>query len=144
MVISRRKSKGSGFRMPWSHKMAKHNPCGGRGCEGCGGTGKIVQVAYLPVFIYKHGPLSTLLKIDQKPNIDTLKMSAIRTNEVQHITVEPPSKVIKEGAFTDAQTKDEIQNDELKVSLKILFEKIWRDKVYQSLLNYSNIRKHFW
>ena len=110
----RRKSKGSGFRMPWSHKMAKHNPCGGRGCEECGGTGKIVQVAYLPVFIYKHGPLSTLLKIDQKPNIDTLKMSAIRTNEVQHITVEPPSKVIKEGAFTDAQTKDEIQNDELK------------------------------
>lgn len=110
----RRKSKGSGFRMPWSHKMAKHNQCGGRGCDGCNGTGKIVQVAYLPVFIYKHGPLSTLLKIDQRPNVDILKMSAIRTNEPQHVTVEPPSKVIKEGTFTDAQTKDEIQNDELK------------------------------
>ena len=30
----RRKSKGSGFRMPWSHKMAKHMPCGGQGCGG--------------------------------------------------------------------------------------------------------------
>jgi hypothetical protein len=110
----RRKSKGSGFRMPWSHKMAKHHECGGQGCEGCSGLGKVVQVAYLPVFIYKHGPLSTLLKIDQQPNVDILKMSAIRTNEPQHITVEPPSKVIKEGTFTDAQTKDEVQNEELK------------------------------
>ena len=113
-VDIRRISKGSGFRMPWSHKMDKHTQCGGRGCDECNGTGKIVQVAYLPVFIYKHGPLSTLLKIDQHPNVDILKMSAIRTNEPQHITVEPPSKVIKEGTFTDAQTKDEIQNDELK------------------------------
>lgn len=119
----RRKSKGSGFRMPWSHKMAKHGPCGGRGCEDCGSTGKIVQVAYLPVFIYKHGPLSTLLKIDQKPDVDILKMSAIRTDEPQHITVEPPSKVIKEGTFTDAQTKDEIQNDELKCLIESFIQK---------------------
>ena len=135
----RRKSKGSGFRMPWSHKMAKHGPCGGRGCEECGGTGKIVQVAYLPVFIYKHGPLSTLLKIDQKPNIDTLKMSAIRTNEVQHITVEPPSKVIKEGAFTDAQTKDEIQNDELKCLIEDFIRKNMEG---QSLSIVTKLFKH--
>jgi hypothetical protein len=119
----RRKSKGSGFRMPWSHKMAKHQPCGGQGCEECSGTGKIIQVAYLPVFMYKHGPLSTLLKIDQQPNIDILKMSAVRTNEPQHITVEPPSKVIKEGTFTDAQTKDEVQNDELRGYIEEFIQK---------------------
>src|SRR6056300_896246 len=114
----RRKSKGSGFRMPWSHKMAKHYQCGGQGCEGCAGLGKIVQVAYLPLFIYKHGPLSTLLKIDQNPSVEILKMSAIRTNELQHVTVEPPTKVIKEGAFTEAQTKDEIQDEELRDSIE--------------------------
>jgi hypothetical protein len=114
----RRRSKGSGFRMPWSHKMAKHQDCGGRGCETCNGMGKIIQVAYLPVFIYKHGPLSTLLKIDQNPSVEILKMSAIRTNEVQHVTVEPPTKVIKEGAFTEAQTKDEIQDEELRDSIE--------------------------
>ena len=110
----RRKSKGSGFRMPWSHKMAKHMPCGGQGCEECGGKGKVVQVAYLPLFIYNHGPLSMLKKIDPQPNLDILKMSSIRTEQPQHITVEPPSSVIKDGSFTDAQTKDEIENNELR------------------------------
>ena len=135
----RRKSKGSGFRMPWSHKMAKHEFCSGRGCEGCEGTGKVVQVAYLPVFIYKHGPLSTLLKIDQQPNVDILKMSAIRTSEPQHIVVEPPSKVIKEGTFTDAQTKDEIQNDELK---NLIEEYIQKNMEGQSTSVITKLFKH--
>jgi hypothetical protein len=109
-----RRTKGSGLRMPWSHKMSKHLICGGQGCEGCDGKGKIVQVAYLPVFVYKCGPLSTLLKIGQAPDMDILKMSSVRTDQVQHVTIEPPSTVIKEGLFTSAQTKDEIVNDELK------------------------------
>jgi hypothetical protein len=108
-----RKTKGSGLRMPWSHKMAKHMACGGQGCDVCG-KGKIVQVAYLPVFIYKCGPLSTLLKISHNPDTEILKMSSVRTNSTEYITVEPPSSVIKEGSFTSAQTKDEIENDELK------------------------------
>ena len=109
----RRKTKGSGFRMPWSHKMAKHMPCGGQGCKDCQ-LGKVIQVAYLPVFIYKHGPLSTLLKVNQEPDVEILKMSSIRTNEPQHVTVEPPSSVIKEGSFTNAQTADELYDNELK------------------------------
>jgi len=109
-----RRTKGSGLRMPWSHKMSKHMTCGGQGCEGCGGKGKVVQVAYLPVFVYKPGPLSTLLKIGQDPSVDILKMSSVRTDQIQCVTVEPPSTVIKEGSFTTAQTKDEIDNDELK------------------------------
>ena len=109
-----RRTKGSGLRMPWSYKLEKHQQCGGQGCEGCEGKGKIVQVAYLPVFVYKCGPLSTLLKIGQAPDMDILKMSSVRTDQVQHVTVEPPSTAIKEGSFTTAQTKDEIENDELK------------------------------
>lgn len=114
----RRRSKGSGFRMPWSHKMSKHQPCGGRGCGECQGSGKIVQVAYLPIFVYKDGPLSSLMKVNQEPNVDILKMSSIRTEETQHITVEPPTKVIKEGTFTAAQTKDELHNEEVRCLLE--------------------------
>jgi hypothetical protein len=109
-----RKTKGSGLRMPWSHKMAKHMACGGEGCEGCGGKGKIVQVAYLPLFIYKCGPLSTLLKISHNPDLEILKMSSVRTNSTEYNTIEPPSSVIKEGSFTSAQTKDELDDDELR------------------------------
>ena len=118
-----RKTKGSGLRMPWSHKMSKHMACGGQGCEGCGGRGKIVQVAYLPVFVYKAGPLSTLLKIGQDPDVDILKMSSVRTDQLQHVTVEPPSSVIKEGSFSTAQTKDEVENDEVKALLEEFIQK---------------------
>ena len=118
----RRKTKGSGFRMPWSHKMGKHMPCGGQGCEDCQ-SGKVVQVAYLPIFIYKHGPLSTLLKIGQEPDVEILKMSSIRTDKPQHVTIEPPSSVIKEGSFSEAQTKDELHDDELKNLVESFIQK---------------------
>lgn len=120
---AQRKTKGSGFRMPWSHKMAKHIVCGGQGCQVCDGLGKIVQVAYLPVFIYKHGPLSALLKIDQTPDVEILKMSSIRTDEAQHVNIEPPSSVIKEGSFSAAQIKDELQDDELRDMIEKFVQK---------------------
>lgn len=43
-----RKTKGSGFRMPWSYKKAKHDACDGQGCSGCE-RGKIDQLPYLPI-----------------------------------------------------------------------------------------------
>jgi hypothetical protein len=93
-----RGTKGSGFRMIWSHKMAK-------GVE---------QLAYLPVFVYTHGPLSTILKIDRKPDLEILKMSVVRTDAPQTHVIEPPSTTIGEGKFTREQTKDEIHNEELR------------------------------
>lgn len=120
---ARRKTKGSGFRMPWSHKMAKHQVCGGQGCPECDDTGKVIQVAYLPLFIYRHGPLSTLMAVDRQPNVEILKMSSIRTNEPQSITVEPPSSIIKEGSFSKEQTKDEIVNDEVKNEIQSFVQK---------------------
>jgi hypothetical protein len=108
-----RKTKGSGFRMPWSYKKAKHDTCDGRGCSGCE-KGKVDQLAYLPVFVYRHGPLSTILQIGQDPSLDILKMAVVRTDEPQTTHVEPPSTVVKEGSFTETQTKDEVHDDEVK------------------------------
>lgn len=134
-----RRSKGSGLRMPWSHKMAKHQQCGGQGCEGCGGVGKIVQVAYLPLFIYTCEPLSTLMRIEQTPSLKILKMSAVRTAQVQHVNVEPPSVVIKEGTFSSAQTTDELHDNELKS----LIEKfIQRNMEGQNMSVVTKLFKH--
>jgi hypothetical protein len=108
-----RKTKGSGFRMPWSYKKAKHDACDGQGCSGCE-RGKIDQLPYLPIFVYHHGPLSSIMRIGQEPSLDILKMAVVRTNEPQTTHVVPPSTVLKEGSFTATQTKDEVRDEELK------------------------------
>ena len=56
--------------MPWSHKRGKHEACAGQGCELCNNTGKETQSEYLPIFIYKHCPLSILQKTEQTPSLD--------------------------------------------------------------------------
>ena len=76
---SSRNTNGSGFRMPWSHKRAKHELCSGLGCEICENTGKETQSEYLPIFIYKHGPLAMLQKTEQNPTVDMLHMATLRT-----------------------------------------------------------------
>jgi len=117
-----RRTKGSGLRMPWSHKLGKHTACEGKGCDDCinvgKNKGKSVQVAYLPLFIYTDGPLSNLMRVGQDPDLDILKMSSVRTDSEEYITVEPPSSTIKEGAFTCEQTKDEIEDDELRAMIE--------------------------
>jgi len=109
-----RRSRGSGFRMPWSHKKGKHEACGGKGCETCKQTGKTTQLAYLPVFVYKSGPLSGLLQIEQHPDIEVLKMSAVRTESTDIRHVESPTRSVKEGSFSDIQTKDELKDEEIR------------------------------
>jgi len=64
-----RKTMGSGFRMPWSYKKAKHDACNGQGCTECVG-GKIDQLAYLPVFKYVYGPLSSIIRIEQEASVE--------------------------------------------------------------------------
>ena len=117
-----RKTKGSGFRMPWSFKKAKHDSCGGQGCDGCT-LGKVDQVEYLPLFIYTKQPFSTLLRIDQEPTVKILKMSAIRTDAPESIKIEPPSISVKEGSFSKEQTKDEMYDQELKNMIETYIRK---------------------
>ena len=101
----RRKTKGSGFRMPWSYKRAKHEVCGGQGCEDCE-NGRVDQLAYLPVFICNTGSLT---RISQEPSVKILKMSAVRTDAPKTVSVEPPSvsAQAKESSYSEEQTRDE-------------------------------------
>ena len=119
-----RKTKGSGFRLPWSYKKAKHVACQGRGCSECD-KGKIDQLAYLPIFVYKPGPpFSTILRINPEPTIETLKMAIVRSYEPQMVHVNSPSKPLQqEGSFTQEQIKDEIHDNELKTSIESFIRK---------------------
>jgi hypothetical protein len=118
----RRKTKGSGFRMPWSYKRAKHDACGGQGCPGCD-KGKVNQLAYLPVFMYTPEPLSTIIRVQPTPSVELLKMSAVRTDAPQTAFVQPPSAPIREGSFTEDETKDELQDEELKSLIQMFVRK---------------------
>lgn len=117
-----KKTKGSGFRMPWSHKKGKHEECLGRGCDGCDNTGKITQLPYLPMFKYTHYPLPMIEDISQEPSVEILKLTTIRTecDLPTQIKALPKSKshLIKEGNFTKNQTKNEINDSELQSYLQ--------------------------
>ena len=117
-----RRTKGSGFRMPWSYKKAKHDACGGRGCSGCE-NGKVNQLAYLPVFMYTPEPFSTIIRVPPKPDVKLLKMSAVRTDVPQTTFVKPPSVPMREGAFTEDEIKDELQDEELKYMIQSFVQK---------------------
>lgn len=118
-----RGSKGSGFRMPWSLKRARCEACGGKGCEACSNEGRTDQVAYLPVYIYRHGPLSMLQRIDQAPDPKILEMSAVRSSATTHANVQPPNTAFKEGAFTRHETKDEFTDDVAIAELEAFVQK---------------------
>lgn len=112
-----KKTKGAGFRMPWSHKKGKHEECSGRGCPSCDNTGKITQTPYLPIYKYVHGPLSMLQEIDQTPSVELLKLTTVRTQTDITSNIKPLAKsklsLIKEGGFTKTQTKNEITDSEV-------------------------------
>jgi hypothetical protein len=74
----------------------------------------VEQLAYLPVFRYVSGPLSTLIQVDPTPNLELLNMSIVRTDVAQTHIVSSPSNILKEGSFSNDQTKDEVHNEELK------------------------------
>jgi hypothetical protein len=112
-------TKGSGFRMPWSHKRGKHAECSGSGCAGCEGTGKITEVAYLPIFMYRsQGPFKLFERIDHtEPSIELLFQATIRTHNATSVTVEPPDNVPaskkREGTFSREQTKNQVTDGDV-------------------------------
>ena len=103
----RRGSKGSGFRLPFSHKKAKHDACMGKGCGMCD-NGKITQVAYLPLFVYKYGPLNAIMPTEQVPTVEIMHMATVRSDSTEHAVIEPPSIAVREGGFTTSEMKDEL------------------------------------
>ena len=103
-----RRSKGSGFRMPWSYKRAKHEACGARGCKDCE-NGQVDQGPYLPLFIYK----DEAKRIDQNPSVEILKMAAVRTDQPKNVTIDVPSIKIKEVSSPE-ETRNEIYDENEK------------------------------
>ena len=95
----RKNAKGSGFRMPWSHKRAKHDACGGMGCEGCE-KGKVTQGQYIPILMYD-GKFERIH--DREPSVDILHMATLRTEATDHVIVQ--GSVREEGSFTVDETK---------------------------------------
>lgn len=109
-------SRGSGFRMPWSHKKAKHTECGGKGCTVCEHTGKLTEGEYLPIYIYSDG----IKDCSPQPTEELLWMATIRTQQdpVDVPVATFPRYKKKEGTFTSSQTKNEIKNEDLKIELE--------------------------
>ena len=135
-----RNTKGSGFRMPWSHKKGKHEACTGQGCELCNNTGKETQSEYLPIFIYKHGPSSTLQKTEQKPSVDILHMATLRTQSVEPVIIEGTRK---EATFTTLQTKNEFKDQEALLLVEAFVRKNIEGQTTASITKMFKYNKQF-
>ena len=117
------KSKGSGFRLPWSHKKSKHEACNGKGCDGCQQTGKITEGMYLPVMLYQGqegiGPLKVAGKferLDGSISVDLLKMVTVRTVSTEcNATIAP---MAGKAQFSKAVMNKEVNNSELLAVLE--------------------------
>jgi hypothetical protein len=135
-----RNTKGSGFRMPWSHKKGKHEACAGQGCELCNNTGKETQSEYLPIFIYKHGPSSTLQKTEQKPSVDILHMATLRTQSMEPVIIEGTRE---EATFTTLQTKNEFKDQEARLLVEAFVRKNVEGQTTASITKMFKYNKQF-
>ena len=114
------KSKGSGFRLPWSHKSVKHKDSSDRVIEG----------PYLPILMYTGtdgvGPFviaGSLKHIPQDITMEILKMTSIRTDATVCADIPDPPTSKREGDFTKTQTKNEIKNNELSAYIETFIRK---------------------
>ena len=135
-----RNTKGSGFRMPWSHKKGKHEACAGQGCELCNNTGKETQSEYLPIFMYKHGPSSTLQKTEQKPSVDILHMATLRTQNMEPVIIEGTRE---EVTFTTLQTKNEFKDQEALLLVEAFVRKNVEGQTTASITKMFKYNKQF-
>ena len=121
------KTKGSGFRMPWSHKRSKHEICKGQGCVECKSTGKITEGEYLPIFmLHKNEEIF----LSQDPSVQMLNLTTVRFQGGPENCIsipdalEMPKNVQKvEKTFTKAQTKNEVYDCEFSARLETFIRK---------------------
>ena len=116
----KRNVKGSGFRMPWSHKRAKHDTCGGRGCDQCE-KGRVTQGEYRPVIIYSHESGKMEHIFDQEPSVDIMHMTTLRTENTEVVVVEGSKR--DEGTFTLKETKNVFQDERVYKDLELFIQK---------------------
>jgi hypothetical protein len=111
------KTKGSGFRLPWSYKKGKHGACNGKGCSGCV-AGKIIELPYLPVYAYKNGVLNPVES--DRPTIDMLFTATVRSQATVSASIPDvgEKRARREGSFTKTQTKNEVKNEHATAQLE--------------------------
>lgn len=108
----KKNAKGSGFRMPWSHKRAKHDACGGAGCSGCV-NGRVTQGCYKPILLY-NGKLERIH--EREPSVDIMHMATLRTEATDYAVIE--GSVREEGSFTIQETKNTLKDPETEAALE--------------------------
>lgn len=129
-------TKGSGFRMPWSHKKSKHQACMGGGCPNCH-NGKIVEGPYLPFFISDE--TCVLQRISQDPSPKILRMVTIRT-DTQECNTNVPQPVKKEGDFTKSQVADRVVNIGVQAMLNEFIRKYLKGQERSRVLDVFRYR----
>jgi hypothetical protein len=116
----KRNVKGSGFRMPWSHKKAKHDACEGRGCEECE-NGKITQGEYRPVLMYTHEDSKLTRIFNQEPSVEIMWMATLRTENKTPVIVEGSTR--EEGSFSLRETKDVFSDQQTYQDIETFVQK---------------------
>jgi len=119
-------TKGSGFRLPWSHKRTRHSECKGLGCNQCE-SGKLTEGEYLPVFEYTEG----ILKVTtQEITMEKLLTSTVRSQDSNVVEIpelvifcQPIRKTFREGDFTKAETKNQVDDSELLALIETFIRK---------------------
>jgi hypothetical protein len=112
-VVDEAVYNGSGFRMPWSHKMSKG----------------VVEDPYLPMAIYDaplgmaglQKPPGVWGKVGQEPSLEHMWMSTIRAPADAVATPIQPGPQLagkKEGGFSAALSKNEMVNSEVLAHLE--------------------------
>jgi len=113
----KRNVKGSGFRLPWSHKRAKHDACGGTGCSKCE-NGKVTQGQYKPILMYD----KKLTRIhDREPSVEILHMATLRTDNKDYAVIE--GSIREEGSFSIYDTKNVFNDHETQSELEAYIRK---------------------
>ena len=108
----KKNAKGSGFRMPWSHKRAKHDVCEGRGCEGCE-KGRVTQGQYKPILMYD-GKFERIH--DREPSVGIMHMATLRTQATEHVVIQ--GSVREEGSFTVQETTNTFDDPVVHAALE--------------------------
>tara|TARA_R110002072_G_scaffold34480_2_gene103087 strand:- start:410 stop:1630 length:1221 start_codon:yes stop_codon:yes gene_type:complete len=143
-------AKGSGFRMPWSYKKSKHEYCNGKGCVACEQTGKITEGYYLPVI--KFLPDGSQKTLQSEPSIELMRQVTIRTDKSPDECIKvpefcpivfkkTPSK--REGDFSDAHVKDEVQDSEILAHVETFIRKYLTGQESSRVLKIFKYKKTF-
>ena len=89
----RKNVKGSGFRMPWSHKYVKGE----------------IHGEYKPVIMYTHEDGKLTRIFDEDPTIEIMYMATVRTQSTSINIIE--GSVRDEGSFSANEMKNEFRNE---------------------------------